>query len=144
MGQISYLLNPNVNDFFNYNNTFIRNEFNQILGKSIIKNASISFNSNQVTSTIDFTYFNDLQVFLNYPQAIKTNGMGVLKFCLYPINTQPSGSINMSCFNSIDLNTTFRIVEGFNNVYIFKAYAVTYNLLRIVNGVAAQVFNTNY
>ena len=55
MGQISYLLNPNVNDFFNYNNTFIRNEFNQILGKSIIKNASISFNSNQVTSTIDFS-----------------------------------------------------------------------------------------
>ena len=66
----------------------------------------------------------------------------------YTLNTgdqiQPSGSINMSCFNSIDLNTTFRIVEGFNNVYIFKAYAVTYNLLRIVNGVAAQVFNTNY
>ena len=144
MGQLSYLLNPNVNDFFNYNNTFIRNEFNQILGKSIIKNASISFNSNQVTSTIDFSYFNDLQVFLNYPQAIKTNGMGVLKFCLYPINTQPSGSINMSCFNSVDLNTTFRIVEGFNNVYIFKTYAITYNLLRIVNGVAAQVFNTNY
>ena len=144
MGQMEYLLKPNVNDFFNYKTTFIRNELNQILGKSVIKNASVSFNSNQVSSIIDFSYYDRLQPFLYYPQAYPTNGMGVLKFCLYPLNTQPSGSINMSSFNNVDLNTQFRIIEGFDNEYVFKSYAVTYNVLRVVNGVAALIFSTNY
>jgi len=50
----------------------------------------------------------------------------------------------MSTFNNVDLNTLFRIIEGFDNNYVFKSYAVTYNVLRVVNGVAALIFSTNY
>jgi hypothetical protein len=63
MGQIEYLTNPNVNDFFNYNTTFIRNDLQQIQGTSIIKNASFDFNSNQVGTSMDFKFYS--KVFIN-------------------------------------------------------------------------------
>ena len=143
MGQIEYLSNPNVNDFFNYNTTFIRNDLQQIQGTSIIKNASFDFNSNQAGSLMDFKFYSKVIPFLSYPMAYSNDEFGIYKFCLYPINTQPSGSCNFSCFTNVDINTRFNIIDT-NNNYIFKSYAVTYNVLKIIHGVAGLVFNGNY
>jgi hypothetical protein len=143
MGQIEYLTNPNVNDFFNYNTTFIRNDLQQIQGTSIIKNASFDFNSNQIGTSMDFKFYSKVIPFLSYPMAYNNDEFGIYKFCLYPINTQPSGSCNFSCFTNVDINTRFNIIDT-NNNYIFKSYAVTYNILKIIHGVAGLVFNGNY
>jgi hypothetical protein len=144
MGQFSYYTNPNVNDFFNYRTTFIRNINEQIIGNSLIKDANISFNSNPNTQTFDMKFYSRLTPFLYFPRTFVTNGFGVMNFSLYPINTQPSGSINMSLFNSININQSFNIIDKNYNNYIFKSYIVTHNILRIYHGVCGLVFSSNY
>lgn len=146
MGQLEYLTNPNVNDFFNYNTTFIRNDLQQIQGNPIIKYANFDFNSNQFSTPMDYSFYSKLLPFLSYPMAINNDNYGIYKFCLYPINTQPSGSCNMSCFTNVDINTRFNKIDTptANNNYIFKSYAITYNILKIVHGVSGLVFNSNY
>jgi hypothetical protein len=144
MGQFSYLTNPNVNDFFNYRTSFIRDIDNNITGDPLIKQANISFNSNPNTQIFDMKFYSRLMPFLYFPRTFLTNGFGVMNFSLYPINTQPSGSINMSLFNSISINQSFNIIDKNYNNYIFKSYIVTYNILRIYHGVCGLVFSTNY
>jgi hypothetical protein len=144
MGQISYLTNPNVNDSFNYKTTFIRDDLQQIEGEPVISQANISFNSINNIEDFPMSYYNLLQPFYNFPMAKIPSGFGVSTFSLYPINIQASGSCNMSCLNTFEINTYFnRIDEKYSN-YIFKSYAVTHNVLRIVHGVSGTIFNSNY
>ena len=78
------------------------------------------------------------------PKTYKTNGFGIYTYSLYPITpSQPSGSINMSLFNNISINQSFNIVDRNYNNYIFKAYFVTHNILRIYHGVGGLVFSNN-
>ena len=144
MAQISYLQNSNVNDFFNYKNTFIRNNLDQIEGEPLISSAYLSFNSVGQIESFPMSYYNLLQPFYNFPMAKIPSGFGVSTFSLYPINIQASGSCNMSCLNTFDINTVFRRIDVKYNKYIFKTYAVTHNVLRIVHGVSGTIFNSNY
>lgn len=144
MAQISYLQNSNVNDFFNYKNTFIRNDLGQIEGDPLIYSAYLSFNSIGQIESFPMSYYNLLQPFYNFPMAKIPSGFGVSTFSLYPINIQASGSCNMSCLNTFDINTVFRRIDIKYNKYIFKTYAVTHNVLRIVHGVSGTIFNSNY
>jgi len=90
------------------------------------------------------SYYRFLQPFFYFPMAKVPDGYGVSTFCLYPINIQPSGSCNMSCFNTFEINTQFNTIDINYSKYIFKTYAITYNILRIVHGVSGTVFNSNY
>jgi hypothetical protein len=144
MGQISYLQNPNVNDYFNYMNTFIRNDLGQIEGDPVILSAYISYNSINQTNSYPMSFYNLLQPFYNFPMSKIPEGFGVSTYSLYPINIQASGSCNMSCFNTFDINTIFRRIDEKYNKYIFKCYGVNYNVLRIVHGVCGTIFNSNY
>lgn len=144
MGQISYLTNPNVNDFFNYKTTFIRNKLGQIDGESVIAQASFSYNSIGNLEDFPMSYHNLVVPFYNFPMAKPPSGFGVNTFSLYPINIQGSGSCNMSCLNTFEINTYFNRIDDKYNKYIFKCYAVTHNILRIVHGVSGTIFNSNY
>ena len=143
MGQISYLTNPNVNDNFNYKTSYIRNN-NEIEGTSVIKSAYLSFNGIPVTDMMDMNFYNYLQPFFYFPMAKVPDGYGISTFCLNPINIQPSGSCNMSCFNTFEINTKFNTIDIDYNNYIFKTYGITYNILRIVHGVSGTIFNSNF
>ena len=72
------------------------------------------------------------------------SGFGVSTFALYPINIQASGSCNMSCLNTFEINTRFNKIDEKYNNYIFKSYHVVHNVLRIVHGVSGIIFNSNY
>ncbi len=144
MGQLSYYTNQNVSDYFNYNTTFIRNVRDEILGESLIKDANITLNSNQNIQIFDMKFYSRLMPFLYFPRTYKTDGFGIYTHSLYPITpSQPSGSINMSLFNNISINQSFNIVDRNYNNYIFKAYFVTHNVLRIYHGVCGLVFSNN-
>ena len=144
MGQLSYYTNPNVNDFFNYKTTFIRNPLNEILGNPLIKDANIILNSNQNNQVFDMKFYSRLMPFLYFPRTYKTDGFGIYTYSLYPITpSQPSGSINMSLFNNISINQSFNIVDRNYNNFIFKSYFVTHNILRIYHGVCGVVFSNN-
>jgi hypothetical protein len=144
MAQISYLQNQNVNDFFNYKTTFIRDEDQQIKGDSVISSAYLSFNSIGQIENYPMSYYNLLQPFYNFPMAKIPSGFGVSSFSLYPINIQASGSCNMSCLNTFDINTFFRRIDIKYNNYIFKTFAVTHNVFKIIHGVSGTIFNSNY
>jgi hypothetical protein len=77
-----------------------------------------------------YTYFNN-----SY-----TNGINVYNFGLYPIETQPSGSINFSFLNDINL------LIDFNNIpqqeVKINIMTVSYNLLRIMSGYGGLAFDT--
>jgi len=49
----------------------------------------------------------------------------------------------MSLFNNISINQSFNIVDRNYNNFIFKAYFVTHNVLRIYHGVCGLVFSNN-
>ena len=144
MGQMSYLQNPNVNDFFNYKDTFIRGDLGEIKGNPVILSAYISFNSIGQIESFPMSYYNLLQPFYNFPMSKIPSGFGINTFSLYPINLQSSGSCNMSCLNTFDINTIFRRIDEKYNKYIFKTYGVTYNIFRVVHGVSGSLFNSNY
>lgn len=148
MGQVNYFLNPNVNYLFNYNTLFFKPQFvkfaKNINYKTVIKSASFSLNSTLANEEIDMKYYSSYTPFIHFPMAYNTNGFGLSSFCLYPDNLQPSGSCNMSAFYTFDINTYFNPIDINYNKYVFKSYAVTYNFLRIVNGVAATIFTSNF
>jgi hypothetical protein len=145
MGQLSYYTNSNVNDFFNYKTTFIRNLKGELVGESLIKEANIILNSNQNNQIFDMKFYSRLMPFLYFPRTFKTDGFGIYTYSLYPITpSQPSGSLNMSLFNNISINQSFNIVDRNYNNFIFKAYFVTHNVLRIYHGVCGLVFSNNF
>lgn len=148
MGQVKYFLNANVNYLFNYNTLFFNpettNQIIKFLYKPVIANTSFSLNSSVATDLLDMKYYSTYSPFIHFPMTYKTNGFGLGSFSLYPDNLQPSGSCNMSSFYTFDINTYFNSIDIDYNNYVFKAYTVTYNYLRIVNGVAAPIFTSNF
>jgi len=147
MAQVSYLLNANVNDSFNYNLYFFNNSdvtYNIFKQDAVIKNVSFSLNSNLSIENLDMNYYNFYSPFIHYPMTHVPSGFGLFTFSVYPDNLQPSGSCNMSCFNNFEINTVFNPIDIDYNNYVFKTYAITYNYLKIVNGVVGTIFNANF
>ena len=72
------------------------------------------------------------------------NGLGMYSFSLYPLNTQQSGTCNMSSFANISFIVQYLNTDLNNNNYIFKSYAVTTNILKIIHGLGSTVFYSNY
>jgi hypothetical protein len=144
MAQLSYLINQNVNDFFNYTTSFIRNPITQqTIGIPVIKELDLLLNSQTISGSNIMEFYNILMPFLKFPMAYYPNGLGMYSFSLYPQNTQQSGTCNMSSFANIAFLVKFNNITT-NNNYIFKSYAVTTNVLKIIHGLGSTVFYSNY
>jgi hypothetical protein len=145
MAQLSYLNNPNVNDSYNYTNSFVRNPItDQTIGITVIKELDILLNSQSITNYHIMDFYNILIPFLKFPMCHYPNGLGMYSFSLYPLNTQQSGTCNMSSFANISFIVQFNSTDLNNNNYIFKSYAVTTNVLKIIHGIGSTVFYSNY
>ena len=151
MAQVRYFLNFNVNENFNYNLYFFDPKLSQIklnyisnFNRPLIKNANFSLNSNSTGQDNDMNFYSTLTPFLNYQKGKNYSGFGLNIFELYSTSLQPSGSINLSYFNSFEINTYIYPIDIDYNQYIFKSYISTYNFLKIANGVAATIFNSPY
>lgn len=153
MAQVQYFMNYNVNQNFNYNQYFFNTElinkssnfknwFNQY-NYPLIKNIGFNLNSNLSTNN-EMKFYSLLEPFLNYPMGKNDSGFGINIFELYSTSLQPSGSINLSCFNTFDINSSIYPIDINYNQYIFKGYISTYNYLKVANGVAATIFNSSY
>ena len=164
MAQVKYFTNSNVNDFFNYNTLFFNGQPDNIditqpvktfggfpwdntklfSQKTVIKTIEFLLQSNSVTSELDMSYYNLVVPFFNYQKAQIPSGFGLHTFCLYSNIIQPSGSCNMSCFNTISINTTLNPIDVDYNNYLFKAFGVSHNVFRVVHGVAGVVFKSSF
>ena len=153
MTQVKYFLNFNVNENFNYNLYFFDPQLiklKDIIGfvynnnKPVIKTINFSLNSNLTNINNDISLYASLTPFLNYPMGKNNNGFGLKIFELYSTSSQPSGSINLSYFNTFEINFTVNPIDIDYNEYAFKSYISTFNFLKIANGVAATIFNSPY
>jgi hypothetical protein len=79
-----------------------------------------------------YTYFNKSDL----------NGINVYNFNLYPTTTQPSGSINFSFLNDINLLIDFNNINLVDKELTVKTMTVSYNMLRIMSGYGGLAFDT--
>ena len=62
-------------------------------------------------------------------------------FCINTEKIQPSGSCNMSKFTNINLQLGYNTINHSTTDMNLKVYAINYNILRIMNGMAGLTFN---
>ncbi len=135
-------------DIFNYGN-FINGTDNPVTVAKLQLNGTDRF---QERDGYYFNYVQPWQHFSNTP----ADGINVYSFALKPEDHQPSGSCN---FSRID-NATLNVAVGLNNVpsnnannyintylngsnsnSILNIYAVNYNVLRIMSGMAGAAYS---
>lgn len=151
MGQVKYFANNNVNYNFDYNNIFfdpnLINPYLQFLKfkkKNTIKNVTFLFDSSKTQETMEMEIYSLLNPFYQYKRAKNENGFGLKTFSLYTQNLQPSGSLNTSKIQSLELQTYFNIIDANYNKFLLRAYVVTYNYLVCANGVCGTLFTNFY
>jgi hypothetical protein len=137
--QMNYLLNNNVNDLFNYTDSYAYNESGEQLGASITRSATILFNGRSRMATQDEIYYNCVQPMQYFKHAPKT-GINIYSFCLMPDKVQPSGACNMSKVDNIQINLKLSDIVSVGDTAVFKCFGLTSNIFRIVSGIGGVVF----
>lgn len=114
-----------------------------------LKAAVLKLNSYDRTDPyLDVKYFNYLQPYLHFRNS-STDGLYVYSFALEPMEYQPSGSINLSRINDFSIQMIFSqelvdlAEQNFNGIYI-GVYALSYNILRIMSGMAGLAFQNAF
>lgn len=130
--QLSYI--QCINDTFNYTDR------HRCGGKSLIACETIRLNSYPILSKRGYQYFNYVEPY-QYCTYSPSEGVNIYSFSLFPEKVQPSGSCNMSQIDDIEIDITLnKCINVEKDCVKFRAYALTYNVLRIVNGIAGLVF----
>uniref|UniRef100_A0A6C0IY37 Major capsid protein N-terminal domain-containing protein n=1 Tax=viral metagenome TaxID=1070528 RepID=A0A6C0IY37_9ZZZZ len=79
---------------------------------------------------------------LTEPKIIYSEGSGVYcySFSLKPEEFQPSGSLNFSKLDNVELNIRVKRDKNGSNQKIIKLFAINYNILNIISGQAGLIF----
>ena len=117
------------NDYFNYTDNL----------DQILINAQILFNGYERITKKDAYYFNYVQPFECHTNTC--DGIYLYSFSLNPEQYQPSGSVNTSKINKIQLLLELIKPKG-DYSYDLSIYATNYNFLTISAGLAGTTFVT--
>lgn len=132
-------INPyyDINDFTNRNSDC----FNNI--ENIMYSAKLIFNGNDRFALKDNHFFNYLQPY-KYHTNTPSSGVNVYSFALNPEDSQPSGTVNTSRLNSLQLEINTRSINSSNTYdfgYEIFVFALNVNVLRIMGGIGGLVFS---
>jgi len=141
----------NVHDCFNYTDKFCCRRYFDYLGarvinsgKSLVDSETIILNGQCRLSKREYQYFNYVQPY-QYCTYSPSEGINLFSFSLFPNKFQPSGSCNMSQIANIKIDLSINKFISPCVPIKFRCYALTYNILRITNGLAGLVFvDKNY
>jgi hypothetical protein len=102
-------------------------------------------------------YYNEVQIYQHHTGSIYTRearnddsdffqrGIYCYSFALRPEEHQPSGTCNFSRIDTativMNLNGAMRVDETTDNTYDVRVYAVNYNVLRIMSGMAGLAYS---
>lgn len=106
-------------------------------GNDPLVDARIQLNTHDRISQRKAAYFNLIQPF-NHHTRIPATGIYVYSFALEPEKHQPSGSINMSRIEGVNL--LMNLSTGTSPVRV-NSFAVNYNVLRITSGMGGVAFS---
>lgn len=137
--QLSLTKNTRLNDLFNYTNSLIRDNDDNLVGSNIILNETILFNGQQRLTMRDSQYFTYIQQYQNHKNGAN-NVINTYSFSLYPEQHQPSGTANFSKIDNITLQLNVMPIITFNNPAVVRIYGIFYNILRIAHGISGLVF----
>lgn len=131
--QLSYMTNTFYNDPFNYTNSL-----NKSVGKSLIKKILLKLNGFNREIDYDKNFYTYIQA-LQHHNTIPPLGLFMYSFSLTPFDYQPAGSANLSKIDDISIDITVEPISYANPANV-RIYAFSYNVLRIIDGVAGLAF----
>jgi hypothetical protein len=131
--QFNYMIGTYYRDTFNYTTSINKN-----IGKSLIKNITIKLNGFDREQNYDKNFYTYIQA-LQHHRSIPPTGTFLYSFALYPIDMQPSGSCNFSKIDDITIDISTEQIT-YNNPAKVRIYTISWNVLRIINGVAGFAF----
>jgi hypothetical protein len=110
-------------------------------GRDIMLSAKFLFNGLERQQEKDATYYNSVVPWQHHSGSPKP-GVYCMSFSLYPEqgHTQPSGSVNASRINKIQMLIRTRQPDDASYHYDLILFAVAYNFLRISNGQGGLLF----
>jgi len=131
---------------FNYmNGQFAKNTFNyttslnQKMQKSLLKSIVLRLNGFIREIDYDKNFYTYVQA-LQHHKHVPPHGVLFYSFSLNPTEHQPSGSCNFSKIDDISIDISVEPVN-YNKPASIRVYAITCNILRIMNGVAGLAFD---
>lgn len=105
-------------------------------GNNTMVDAKLQLNGHDRFSTRASAYFNLVQPYQHHTR-VPGNGIYVYSFGLKPEEHQPSGSVN---FSRID-NATLLMTMASNAAQKVRIYAINYNVLRVMSGMAGVAYS---
>jgi len=107
-----------------------------------LDNAKIILNGQDRIKPQDAAFFNYIQPYEHHTRT-PADGINVYSFAIAPEEYQPSGSLNFSRVDSSVLQTIFQdqYADKIGSDSLITVYAYSYNILRIVSGMAGLAFN---
>ena len=130
-------------------NNVNRNFEEKYFRKNIINNISFKFNNIFRQREQNSVYYNKLQAYQHYKTNPK-DGIYVYSFSLNPNEYQPSGCCNFSNIQNFQMEinlgeedaTNFKIPDKPDESYDYNIsiYAINYNILRFVSGMASKQY----
>jgi len=133
--QYNYIANSPLNDSTNYTNYI-----DSTSGANIIRKATLLLNGNPRFSNRTEDYFNQVQPFQSHTQS-PPPGVNIYAFAINPEKHQQSGSLNFSKVDDIVLEISVDKAVSYTNPAVLKVYCFSYNILRIINGLAGVAFS---
>jgi hypothetical protein len=128
-----------LHDLFNYTNSFIRYPDGRLYGNNLVGSASLLLNGQVYFQQRIGAYFNYAQPF-QYHHRSPEEGINMYSFCLFPVEHQPSGSLNMSFIENPQMRIHLNKNITPEQMASIRSYTINYNVLRICSGMGAVVF----
>lgn len=118
-------------------------EFEDRVGESrvpILRSARLLFNGVDRTTDKPAEFFGTLQPYRHHSGTGK-DGVYVYSFALHPEQFQPSGSVNASRINSMQMALDCKTPDDESYTFGLTVYAISHNFLRISSGLAGVVYS---
>ncbi len=133
------ITNPNTKRL--YDNVLVNNT----IGKSLLSTIGLMLNS-KLRLNVSTNEFHEYVQPYQHSKSHLLPGVGMYSFALFPTDIQPSGTTNMSQIELIELiirisPTVSQYINTTKKGKI-RAYALCYNVMRIVYGLNSTVFTT--
>jgi hypothetical protein len=114
-------------------------DIGEYTGNSLIDESTIKLNSQEILSMRTNKYFEFIQP-MQYSINRLPKGCTMYSSSLFPFDPTPSGTINMSQFNLIELfsKTNFKVNPQLKARQ--RTYSLCYNVLKISSGLCAKLF----
>lgn len=126
--------NKNNNNIFDYTANMLNKNTDHMITK-----CNLIINSINRMELDPIIYYSTLQYY-NTKFKCTQNGIYMYSFSLNPLDLQPSGSLNFSKIDDAYLQFNMNNNINYQNPAIIRCYAISYNILKITNGICELVF----